>query len=311
MTLQQLQYFLAAVEHGSFSAAADAQFMAQPSLSEQVRRLEDELGAPLFVRAGRSLALTEAGERLRPHAEAALAAADGAREAVVAVRELRGGTATLGTFGSASYYLVTELAAEFRTRHPDVRLRVIGQNSTEVADEVRVGRIEVALVVLPVDDRGLDVTPVMRDPVLYVSADPGRVARPVTIARFAQAPLVLYDAQWGWQDPTRRQLAERAQRSGVALEPVIEVEELETAMQLAVRGFGDTFVSRTIALSSRFPARLGAVPFTPAVHDTIAFITRRDARLSPAARELRDLAADHLGQLERDLDELERRAAQT
>ena len=75
MTLQQLQYVLAAIEHGSFSAAADALHLAQPSLSEQIRRLEAELGVALFVRGGRRLVLTEAGEALRPEAERTVAAA--------------------------------------------------------------------------------------------------------------------------------------------------------------------------------------------------------------------------------------------
>ena len=82
MTLQQLQYFLAAVEHGSFTAAADALHMAQPSLSEQVRRLEAELGVELFARVGPGLVLTEAGLSLRPHAERVVAEADEARESV-------------------------------------------------------------------------------------------------------------------------------------------------------------------------------------------------------------------------------------
>ena len=78
MTLQQLTYFLAAAEHGSFSAAAESLFMAQPSLSEQIRRLEAELGVPLFVRIGRGLRLTEAGRLFMPHAERT---AEAAREA--------------------------------------------------------------------------------------------------------------------------------------------------------------------------------------------------------------------------------------
>jgi DNA-binding transcriptional LysR family regulator len=66
LTLQQLSYFLAAARHGSFSAAAEALHMAQPSLSEQVRRLEAELGVDLFTRVGRGLVLTEAGRSLQP-----------------------------------------------------------------------------------------------------------------------------------------------------------------------------------------------------------------------------------------------------
>ena len=66
MTIQQLTYFLATVEHGSFSAAARALYLTQPSISEQVRQLEAELGIALFARAGRGLVLTEAGRRFRP-----------------------------------------------------------------------------------------------------------------------------------------------------------------------------------------------------------------------------------------------------
>ena len=100
MTLQQLQYFLAAVDQGSFSAAAEEMHIAQPSLSEQVRRLETELGVALFQRVGRGLVPTEAGHVLRDHAERVLAAADEARESLSAVRELKGGTASFGTFGT-------------------------------------------------------------------------------------------------------------------------------------------------------------------------------------------------------------------
>ncbi len=75
------------------------------------------------------------------------------------VRDVTGGTVAFGTFGSAHHYLLGGLIEEFRRKHPSVRLRVVGQNSAEVADAVRDGHLEAGLVVLPVDDRGLDVRP--------------------------------------------------------------------------------------------------------------------------------------------------------
>ena len=129
MTLQQLTYFLAAARHGSFSAGAESLHMAQPSLSEQVRRLEAELGVPLFVRAGKGLELTEAGQLLRPHAERTLAEAQEAIESVRQVREITGGTVAFGTFSSAHHYLTGGLVQDFRVRSPGVRIRVVGQNS--------------------------------------------------------------------------------------------------------------------------------------------------------------------------------------
>src|ERR1700742_3257792 len=119
LTLQQLSYFLAAVRHGSFSAAANALHMAQPSLSEQIRRLEAELGVPLFVRVGRGLRLTEAGRLFMPHAERTVEAAREASESGQEVRELTGGTVAFGTFGSAHHYLLVGLIQDFRRQHPN------------------------------------------------------------------------------------------------------------------------------------------------------------------------------------------------
>src|SRR5215217_7019138 len=273
MTLQQLSYFLAAAQHGSFSAAAESLHMAQPSLSEQIRRLEAELGVPLFARAGRGLELTEAGRLLMPQAERTLDAAREAQESVREVRDVTGGTVAFGTFGSAHHYLLGGLIEEFRGRHPSVRIRVVGQNSAEVADAVRDGQLEA-----------------------------GRVREPMTIEKLADAPLILYDARWGADDPMRRQLRERAQRAGVKLEPDIEVEYMTAALDLAQRGLGDTIADRAIVASRGLARRLRGVPFDPPLFETFAFITRRNAHLSPATRAFIVVAEKRVAALRRRLD---------
>ncbi|HEY6692998.1 MAG TPA: LysR family transcriptional regulator [Solirubrobacteraceae bacterium] len=298
MTLQQLTYFLAAAERGSFSAAAESLFMAQPSLSEQIRRLEAELGVALFARGGRGLELTEAGRLFRPHAERTVAAAQEAAESVREVRDITGGTVAFGTFGSAHHYLLAGLLQDFRTQYPNVRVRAIGQNSAEVADAVRDGRLEAGLVALPIDDRGLDVRPAMREEVLYVSADAERLLEPMTIERLAAAPLILFDARFGADDPMRRQLRERAQQAGVKLEPQIEVEYVTAALELCARGLGDTVTSQQMIRARGLARRLAGVRFEPPLYDTFAFITRRDAHLSPATREFMRLAEKRVRALE-------------
>src|SRR6478735_2213820 len=170
MTLQQLTYFLAATEHGSFSAAANSLLLAQPSLSDQIRRLEAELGVPLFVRAGRGVELTDAGRILRPYAERVLAETQEAIESVREVRDLTGGTVAFGFFGGAHHSILGDIVQEFHTRHPAVHLRAVGQNSAEVADAVRDGSLEAGLVILPVDDVGLEVRRISSEELLYVSA---------------------------------------------------------------------------------------------------------------------------------------------
>src|SRR4051794_26102753 len=296
MTLQQLEYFLAAVEHGSFSAAAEELHLAQPSLSEQVRKLEAELGVALFTRVGRGLALTDAGRELRPHAEQVLADAERARASVSAVRELRGGIATFGTWGGARFFPGADFIAAFRRRYPAVRVRVVGQNSAEVVEQVREGRLEAGMIVLPVDDRGLDVQPILEDELGYVSAIAARVRRAMTVAELAAAPLIFSDASYASEDPTRRHLSDLAQRAGVTLEPEIDVEDVEAALDLAARGLGDTIISRgfLLALGRRVSKRLGWVPFDPPIFDTFAFISRRGGQLSPATREFLRLAEERI-----------------
>ncbi|MGN6446567.1 LysR family transcriptional regulator [Amnibacterium sp.] len=289
-SLVQLRVFATAARVRSFTAAAAELHMAQPSVSEFVRRLEDEYGTRLFVRGGRRLMLTEAGEALLPVALKVTSSADEADRALRAITSLAGGTVSFGLLRNAKYYRLETLLARFHERYPSVRLRIIGINSVEVANSVATGELEAGLVVLPIDTDGLTVTPLTRDEVLYTTADPARAAEPPTIEDLAGRELVLYDAHYGWRDPTRRQLLERASLAGVHLDPVVEVEQVESALTLVAAGIGDTFVSRAVAESGACPPGLHFVPFADPLHDTVALVQREGAVLSPATAEIVRLA---------------------
>ena len=248
----------------------------------------------LFVRAGRHVELTEPGRALRRHARRAVAAADEGAQAVAAVRTVVAGTVTFGVFGTASFYLIADLIAEFRRRHPHVGVRMVGLNSADAADEVRAGRVEAALVVLPVDPTGLEIRPIATDPVLYVSATLRRLTAPITIERLCATRLILPHATHGLRDPMRRQLGERAQRAGLTLTPVVEVEDVWVALQLAALGVGDTVASAAIARHPSLPKGLGTVGFAEPVIDTFAIVTRRDVAVSPATRSLARIAEQML-----------------
>ena len=300
VTLQQLEYFLAAVRLGTLSAAAEAHYIAQPSLSEQIRRLEATLGVPLFVRTNRQLVLTDAGRTFLPHAERTVAAAEEAAAAVQPIRTLTGGTVALGTFSSAPHLFHVDLVTRFRSQYPQVGLRLIAQNSVRIADAVRAGELEAGLVALPVDDRGLDVGPVRwRAEVAYLSADPRRAAAPRTIADLAAADLVLPEVHFGDADPTRLQLTALAQQAGVRLRPVVEVESPAVALDLARRGVGDTVVTLALARSLGMCPPLHAAPLDPPLVETFAVIRRRGSTLSPATRALLELAQQLLAELDR------------
>ncbi|MGN6128611.1 MAG: LysR family transcriptional regulator substrate-binding protein, partial [Humibacter sp.] len=214
----------------------------------------------------------------------------GAEGLVRALRGLDGGVATFGVLRNADFYFLSSLAEEFHRAHPRVRIRLVGRNSLGVAESVRLGELEAGLVVLPVPAEGLDLRPLHRDEVVWVSSNPARTRDPMTVERIPEAPLILYDAHWGWDEPTRKQLVERAQVSGVTLEPVIEVENVETALALVARGLGDTLAARAVVRSGVFPQGLTSVSFEEPIYDVIALATRVGSTLSPVTEALVETA---------------------
>jgi DNA-binding transcriptional LysR family regulator len=286
VSLQQIRCFCAAVELGSFTAAATALRVTQPAVAEQVRKLEQALGADLFIRAGRGVVLTEAGRAFEEHATRTLRAVEDAADSVDELTAVRSGTIAIGIFAGPAAWDIDAVVAAFLRRHPDVSLRLVGHNSSAIADHVRRGALEAGVLVLPIDDDKLDVRPVVRDEVLYVSADPERTRRPATIERLAATPLIFYDAESADRDPIRRQLAERAQALGVRLQPKVEVELKDIALRLVAAGLGDTYLPSAFTRAPYYPAGLSTAPFTPALFDTFAIVTRAGARLSPGVREL-------------------------
>ncbi|MBT8163133.1 MULTISPECIES: LysR family transcriptional regulator [Arthrobacter] len=290
MTLAQLEAFVAAATGQTFTAAAAELGMSQPAVSDLIRRLEGEFGAPLFNRSGRSLVLTAAGEELLPYAEQTVFSAKQGTEAVNALLSLGGGTATFGLLRNADFYIRQDLAKRFRQKHPQVRIRLVGQNSAETVSDVVAGHLEAGLVTLPVEEDHLDVLPLARDEVVYVSAVPERVQTPPDIVAMCNAPMILYDAHYAQTDPARIQLSARARLRGLTLNPGIEVEYLSAALSLAADGFGDTIACRAALESEVFPRGLHAVSLAEPMFDTLALIKRHGQLLSPATKEMARLA---------------------
>jgi DNA-binding transcriptional LysR family regulator len=306
VSLQQIRCFCAAIELGSFSAAAEALRVSQPAVAEQIRKLEQILETDLFVRAARGVLPTEAGQAFAVHATRGLQTLEDAAASVSQFTTLRSGSVALGTFSAPSLavWRLETLVETFLERHPQMSVRLVGRNSSVTADRVRRGELEAAVVLLPIDDERLEVRPIVRDEVLYVTAAPERARRAATIEQLAAAPLVFYDAEAGDKDPIRRQLAERAQAYGVRLLPRVEVELIDIALRLVARGLGDTYLPSAHTHAPSFPTGLHTVPFGPALYDTFAIITRPAARLSPGVRELLTDVETHMRAVAEEFDRL-------
>ena len=175
MLSHQLRCFLAAYEHGSFTAAAAALGYAQPSCRSRSSSSSERRGRLVPARRSRRRSHRR-GRGLRTHAEAVLSNSTRPgvpsrpsrdRERHHQVRHFRHSRALLRA----------SLVADVLARHPGVRVELIGQNSTMVHEELRRGRLEAAMIAIPVAYEGMTVRPVARDELVYISANPARTPR--------------------------------------------------------------------------------------------------------------------------------------
>lgn len=282
-TLHQLKCFQVAMETRSFTKAAELMGVSQPALSDQIKLLENSVRAPLFVRLGRGVRPTEAGAAFLPHALAALSSVDSGQRAVGAVSRMETGTVRFGLFGAAHLYIAADLITTVAQQHPGLDVVLIGQNSADVIADIRGGRLEAGLVALPVaNDEQLTIRPVATDEVVFVSAHRKHTRIPLTPEQLAAMPLVLSEATWGDRDYTRSQLSRAVQSAGLTLQARFEVENVETALQIAARGHADTIAARGVlrTASPSLTDRLHYTALEPAVYDEFAIVYRRDVPTS-------------------------------
>src|SRR5690349_24521422 len=145
MDLRQLTYFVAIAEEGQFTRAAERVSVAQPAVSAQIRRLERELGEPLFHRDARAVRLTVAGEALLPHARAALAAAQRGRDTIASIRGVLQGRLRIGVAGPVDARLAETLGA-FHRAHPAIDLALTSEHNAALLDAVASGAVDAAVV---------------------------------------------------------------------------------------------------------------------------------------------------------------------
>jgi LysR family hydrogen peroxide-inducible transcriptional activator len=168
MEFHQLRYVCAIAETGSFSRAAERCHVAQPSLSQQVLKLEEDLGAKLFDRLGRSVRLTEAGRAFLPHARSILHQMEAARTGVEDKRTDVRGSVTVGVIPTIAPYLMPQSVAAFSKKYPDAKLRILEETTPILVEGLRNLSIDVAILALPLRHKEFQMYPLRTEP-LYAA----------------------------------------------------------------------------------------------------------------------------------------------
>ena len=166
MEIHQLRYFLAVARTCNFSRAAEQCRVAQPSLSQQIMKLEDELGERLFERTKRAVSLTPAGERLRAHVERVMDELERARASVSESDGVVRGRVVLGVLPTVAPFYLPERLRDFSAEYPEVEVVIHEDTTAQLARAVVAKELDLALVSLPVDERGLTAAELFEEPLL-------------------------------------------------------------------------------------------------------------------------------------------------
>jgi len=284
MELRHLDTLLAIADEGSFTAAADVLATVQSNVSEQVRQLEDELGAPLLVRSRRGAVPTEFGTVVLERARRVRRELEAMRTDVSMLQDLQAGHASFGVVGTASRWLVPALVADLRVLAPGVQLRVNEAASERLFVEVAEGELAQAVVTEPVADRRLDLEHLLDEELVGLTATdgPDLGPEPVALARLATAPLVLPPPD----NPLRRQVDAAAATHGITLSVPIEIEGIRLIADMVAAGGGVSVLPETAIPPELHGVRRVTLAGVPPRR--LGLVTARDAQLSLADRAVRE-----------------------
>lgn len=285
LTLRQLRLLLALADHGTVTAAARAEGVTQPALSQSLRALERRLGVGLVQRSGRRLILTAAAQTAVEYARRIIRLADEAEAALGEMAGLRRGTLTVGASTIPGTYLLPALLGAFRLRHPEIQLGLRIGDTQEVADWVRRGAVDFGVIGETRQPTGLTVTPFYRDELVVIAPKrhPLALRRSIDARTLAQTPLILREPGSSTRETLERALA----AAGFAPAVLFELGGTEAILQAVAAGLGASVVSqlavqaghRPRAMRVRRVTRLDLTRF-------LAVVTHPDARPGPAAAVL-------------------------
>ncbi|PZC49427.1 MAG: DNA-binding transcriptional regulator, LysR family [Chloroflexi bacterium] len=285
MEMGRLEAFIQVATKLSFSRAAEGLYLTQPTVTARIQGLERELGEPLFERMGRTIRLTDAGQAFLPYAQRALQSVAEGRDALSSLRNVDSGSLTIGTAPTVGTYVLPGILQQLSERHPGVEVSIRTGRSEEVqamvlADEVQVGferyltHPDIESVPLYEDDIALMAS--ARHPL----ATRGRT----TVSEVAREPVIFFDVHSSYHAISQAIFREQ----GVTPRHSLDVDNLEMAKHLVLRGLGLAFLPRLAVQQELAAGSLVAIEIsgTEPLRRRIALIYRKRRLQSRATMAL-------------------------
>jgi DNA-binding transcriptional LysR family regulator len=291
MELRQLRYLVALAEERHFTRAAAREHIAQPALSQQIRRLEDEVGLPLVQRTTRRVGLTDAGELLVARARRILSELDAAQSELEGLRGVMTGHVSVGAMHTMGPVDLSLALAIFHERHPGVELTVREQASEELAEMLRADELDLAFLSVTerVESHGLGLQQLVSEELVAVLPTDHRLAkrRRIRMAELAGERFISY------RDGSRLRevLVSAGREAGYDPHVTLESNESPRIRRLVSRGLGVAILPRSDAVGPG--SEIAAVTVTaPGLSRDITLAWREGRRHAPAAAEFLELARE-------------------
>ncbi len=288
MELRQLRYLVAVADESHFTRAAAREHVAQPALSQQIRRLEDELGLSLVQRTTRRVALTEAGELLVARARRALAELDSAQAELDNLAGVQAGHLSIGALHTMGPVDLSLLLASFHKRHPGVELTVREQSSEELAAMLRDDEVDLAFLSVTerIQSRGLTLQRLVSEELVAVLPPTHRLAgrRQVRLGELAHEPFVSFREGARLRELLVSAAAEKSFEPRVAFES----NESRSIRSLVSRGLGVAILPRSDADEPGAPVAVSML-VEPSLTRDVTLASRARRRHSPAAEAFMSL----------------------
>ncbi|GAB6139303.1 LysR substrate-binding domain-containing protein [Methylosoma difficile] len=286
MNLRDLSYLVAVADLRSFIQASEQCFISQPTLSTQIKRMEETLGVQIFERTNKKVITTETGEQIVAVARRILLELDQIKSIAAIAQDPLAGNFRLGAFPTLSPYIFPALVPLVRPTLPRLRLILVEEKTQQLIDQLKLGQLDAALLALPVNEDFLDSQPLFDDEFKLAVASDNPLAEKTSIspADLQQQALLLLDEG----HCLRGQALQVCQLNDINEQQDLRATSLETLRQMVRAGTGITFMP-TIAIHEPEQG-INYLPFTaPAPKRSIALVWRKTSARSLLMATIADL----------------------
>ena len=286
MNLRDLKYLIALADMRHFGKAADACFVSQPTLSTQVRKLEEELGVTLVERAPRKVMLTATGQDVVQRARRIVADVEQMREAARRSKDPESGSLRLGVFPTLAPYLLPHVVPQLRERFPQLELLLVEEKSDVLLQRLREGRLDAALLALPVHDEQLHAEFLFEEAFVLAAPQGHELATRTSlhVDELSDETLLLLEDGHCLRD----QALDVCRLSGAQEKSGFRATSLETLRQMVAAGVGVTLLpALSVHAPIVQPANIRLVKFRePAPSRRIALVWRKSSAMEAFLQQL-------------------------